>query len=74
MILNSYELQQIKTDLLAKACIELYFRVSEIFKPTPQTPYMKYTFRDINNVLDGIKLIPTSSLKDQPVLFKVWSH
>ena len=62
------------TEPLIDASLELYKNVKETFLPTPEKCHYMFNLRDFANVVKGIKLIPSTHLRDPNKLIRLWCH
>lgn len=59
---------------LVEATLQLYKSVQKTFLPTPVKCHYMFNLRDFAKVVQGVKLIPSSHLRDPNKLIRLWCH
>ena len=59
---------------LVEATLQLYKDVQKFFLPTPLKCHYMFNLRDFANVIQGVKLVPNTHLRDPNKLVRLWCH
>lgn len=59
---------------LVEATLQLYKNVQKSFLPTPVKCHYMFNLRDFAKVVQGVKLMPSSHLRDPNKLIRLWCH
>lgn len=60
--------------LVVQATLDVYKQAIEIFLPTPSKSHYLFNLRDFGRVVKGILLAPSSTMKDEKKLYRLWIH
>ncbi|CAB4069325.1 DNAH [Lepeophtheirus salmonis] len=72
---KNYELAVANLALpLIEASLSVYKEVLKDFLPTPTKCHYVYNLRDFARVIQGIKMVPNTHLKDPNKLIRLWCH
>lgn len=59
---------------VVEASLELYKTVQQTFLPTPQKCHYMFNLRDFARIIQGVKMVPNSHLRDPNKLIRLWCH
>jgi dynein heavy chain len=59
---------------MVEATLQLYKNVQTAFMPTPSKCHYMFNLRDFAKVIQGIKLVPNTHLRDPNKLIRLWCH
>ena len=62
------------TNPLVNASLMLYNSVISSFLPTPTKCHYLFNLRDFSKIVSGIRLVPSSHLRDPNKLIRLWCH
>lgn len=62
------------SDALVEATLSLYKGVLREFLPTPAKCHYMFNLRDFSRVIQGVKLVPATHLRDPNKLIRLWCH
>jgi dynein heavy chain, axonemal len=61
-------------DRIVTATLELYRKVEEEFKPTPNRIHYTFNIRDVGNVFKGMSLCNPKTIRKKDNLIRLWYH
>ena len=61
-------------DRIVTATLELYRKVEEEFKPTPNRVHYTFNIRDVGNVFKGMSLCNPKTIRKKDNLIRLWYH
>lgn len=61
-------------DRIVGATLDLYRRVEEQFKPTPNRVHYTFNIRDVGNVFKGMSLCNPKTIRKKDNLIRLWYH
>ena len=59
---------------LVEATLQMYKDVQAQFLPTPVKCHYMFNLRDFARVIQGVKLVPNTHLRDPNKLIRLWCH
>eukprot|EP00095_Tigriopus_kingsejongensis_P002576 maker-scaffold274_size229011-snap-gene-1.23 protein:Tk02576 transcript:maker-scaffold274_size229011-snap-gene-1.23-mRNA-1 annotation:"hypothetical protein LOTGIDRAFT_210054" len=62
------------TGAVVEASLKLYKSVIAKFRPTPNKCHYMFNLRDFSKVIDGVRAIPNTHLRDPNKLIRMWCH
>lgn len=60
--------------LIVQATMEIYKQTIANFLPTPSKSHYLFNLRDFARVIKGVLLVPSSVMKDEKKLYRLWIH
>lgn len=60
--------------LVVQATMEIYKQAMVNFLPTPSKSHYVFNLRDFGRVVKGILLVPSTVMKDEKKLYRLWIH
>ncbi len=60
--------------LIIQATMEIYKQTIANFLPTPSKSHYVFNLRDFARVIRGVLLVPSSVMKEEPKLHRLWIH
>ncbi|CAG9319005.1 unnamed protein product [Blepharisma stoltei] len=59
---------------IVDATIALFFKIQEVFRPTPTRVHYNFNIRDINFLLKGMSICNPKSIRKKENLIRLWYH
>ena len=60
--------------MLVQSTMEIYKQAIEQFLPTPSKSHYLFNLRDFARVIKGILLVPSTHMKEEKKLYRLWVH
>ncbi|CAH8647966.1 unnamed protein product [Schistosoma rodhaini] len=72
---NGFEPQFMRlSKIIVQATLNVYKLAITTFLPTPAKSHYVFNLRDFARVIKGIRLVPSSNMKDEDKLMRLWIH